>query len=81
MITVIIPTFNERNNTIAVADRIDGAMAEIDYEVLFVDDSTDDTVQILNSLSQRNPHVRYIHRDNKRGLATDLRRQKGVSSP
>ena len=76
MITVIIPTFNERNNTIAVADRIDGAMAEIDYEVLF-----DDTVQILNSLSQRNPHVRYIHRDNKRGLATDLRRQKGVSSP
>ena len=70
MITVIIPTFNERNNTVAIVDRINDAMRNIDYEVLFVDDSTDDTEQILKSLSLRDRHVRYIHRDNERGLAT-----------
>ena len=70
MITVIIPTFNERNNTLVIADRINKVMGASDYEVLFVDDSTDDTEQILKSLSRRDPHVKYIHRDNERGLAT-----------
>ncbi|MCO7174817.1 glycosyltransferase [Sporolactobacillus kofuensis] len=71
-ISVIIPTFNEGNNVQTITNRLSKALQPTgkSFEILFMDDSTDNTPEILDQLSQDASFVRYIHRTNKRGLAT-----------
>jgi dolichol-phosphate mannosyltransferase len=69
-ISVVIPTYNERENITPLVERIDRALAPRDYEVVFVDDnSRDGTAELVNSLSGKYP-VRAIVRKDERGLAT-----------
>ncbi|MFC2022971.1 glycosyltransferase [Chloroflexota bacterium] len=67
-VSIIIPTFNERENIAPLVERI--ARALPDYEIVFVDDnSSDGTAEVAASLSARYP-VRVIVRRDKRGLAS-----------
>ena len=69
-ISIIIPTFNERDNIVPLIERIDHALSEYDYEVVFVDDnSADGTAELAMSLSPKYP-IEVIVRRNKRGLAS-----------
>ncbi|MCL6626879.1 glycosyltransferase [Alicyclobacillus shizuokensis] len=70
--SIIVPTYNERENVCILADRIAQVLADRTdwYELWFVDDSDDDTPDILQALMQRDPHVRVHHRGHGRGLAT-----------
>ena len=75
LLTIIVPTFNEGNNPVILAQGVCEAMKEVsdhDFELLFVDDSTDETPQVLERLSRENPRVRFIHREKERGLGTAL---------
>ncbi len=75
LLTIIVPTFNEGNNPVILAQGVCEAMKEVsghDFELLFIDDSTDETPQLLERLSQVNPRVRVIHRENERGLGSAL---------
>lgn len=70
-LTIIVPTYNERNNVSALVREIHGIIgSELQYEIVFVDDSTDDTPEILDRLSRQCSQVRYIHREHTRGLAS-----------
>ncbi|MCX7781259.1 MAG: glycosyltransferase family 2 protein [Negativicutes bacterium] len=72
-LTIIIPTYNERENVAAIVKRLQCVMSEhvsVRYEVLFIDDSTDDTPARLEALAKEHPEVRYIHRSGERGLAS-----------
>lgn len=71
-ISIIIPCYNEGRNVITVTDRIYAALSglPLSYEILFVDDSSDDTTRFLDELSHRYSNVRYLHRTNTRGLGT-----------
>jgi dolichol-phosphate mannosyltransferase len=62
-LTVIVPTFNEAPNVAELIRRITVAVEGIPTEVIFVDDSTDDTPQTIERVSHasRLP-VRLIHR-------------------
>ena len=42
-VTVIVPTFNERENVAELVARTAAALTGYDAEILFVDDSSDDT--------------------------------------
>ena len=69
-ISIIIPTFNERDNIVPLVERIDHALSNHDYEVVFIDDnSADGTGELARSLSSKYP-VEVIVRRNKRGLAS-----------
>jgi dolichol-phosphate mannosyltransferase len=69
-ISIIVPTYNERDNITPLIERIDHAMSPRDYEVVFVDDnSRDGTAELINSLSGQYP-VRALVRKDERGLAT-----------
>src|SRR3989304_8174004 len=69
-LTVIIPTYNEKDNLIPLVERIDSALSGYDYEILFVDDnSKDGTAELATSLAAKYP-VRVIVRQNERGLAS-----------
>lgn len=69
-LSIVIPTYNERDNVAMLARRIQASLpAGTGYEILFVDDSSDDTPAILEQLAQEDRHVRWFHRHNRRGLA------------
>jgi len=71
-VSVVIPTYNERDNIHPLVERIHQALAPlgISYEIWFVDDSSDDTVAVLRDLEARDPAVHVFHRDHERGLAS-----------
>lgn len=70
-VSLVIPTYKERENITSLVERIHGAMSAYDYEVVFVDDdSRDDSVKTVRSLAQGGYPVRMIVRERKRGLAT-----------
>ena len=54
-ITIIVPTRNEADNIAPLLDRIGKATQELQVEILFVDDSTDDTPQEVAKLAQLLP--------------------------
>ncbi|PIU23225.1 MAG: dolichol monophosphate mannose synthase [Chloroflexi bacterium CG_4_9_14_3_um_filter_45_9] len=69
-ISIIIPTYNERDNIITLVKRIHGALSSYSYEIVFVDDnSSDGTAELASALSTEYP-VRVIVRQNERGLAS-----------
>ncbi len=67
-VTVIVPTFNERDNVAEIVARIGAALADDTAEILFVDDSTDDTAAEIARVAADAPlPVRVIHREQNTG--------------
>ncbi|KZM36029.1 glycosyltransferase [Oerskovia enterophila] len=63
-VTVVVPTFNEGPNVEELVGRLAVAVEGIDAEVLFVDDSTDDTpVVVARVAGSSSLPVRLLHRD------------------
>ena len=70
ILSVIIPTYNEKDNITPLVERIHQTLAGRDYEIIFVDDnSTDGTIEIAEGLATRYPVKLFIRREEK-GLAT-----------
>jgi len=40
--SIIVPTLNERDNVAVLVEAVDRALAGVDYEIVFVDDDSDD---------------------------------------
>ena len=69
-VSLIIPTYNERDNITPLVERIHHALRQHSYEILFIDDnSADGTADLAASLSDKYP-VRVIVRRDRRGLAS-----------
>jgi hypothetical protein len=70
-LTIVVPTFNERDNIRELVAKIDKALAGEHWELVFVaDDSTDGTVNELRALVRADARVRFLHRIGRRGLAS-----------
>ncbi|WP_426185500.1 glycosyltransferase [Microbacterium sp. TWP3-1-2b2] len=69
-VTIIVPTFNERDNVAELVARVGVALAGRDAEILFVDDSTDGTAAEVVRVAADTPlPVRVIRRaENTGGL-------------
>lgn len=67
-VTVIVPTFNERDNVAELVARVGAALAGRSGEILFIDDSTDGTAAEIARVAADAPlPVRVIHRDQNFG--------------
>lgn len=67
-LTVIVPTFNEAPNVAELVRRTAAATRGIDAEILFVDDSTDDTPDVVREVAASAAlPVRLIHRSHPTG--------------
>jgi dolichol-phosphate mannosyltransferase len=70
-LSVIVPTFNERDNIAPLVEKLEAALAGIRFEVIVVDDnSPDGTAELTKELAKLKPHVRCIHRVGRRGLSS-----------
>ena len=70
MLSVVVPTFNEGKNIRNLVTQIDDALKGIDYEILFVDDSKDNTPDVIREVAKDFPQIRLEHRTGETGLAT-----------
>lgn len=69
-VSIVVPSYNESGNVANLVEQIDAALKGIEHEIIFVDDSTDDTPRVIEEICKVNPNVRLKHRDNEKGLAT-----------
>ena len=69
-LSLIIPTYNERASIRPLLAELEAALHGIDWDVLFVDDSTDGTDHLIDQLATADPRIRVLHRaDNRGGLS------------
>jgi dolichol-phosphate mannosyltransferase len=69
-LSVVVPTFNERDNVTALFRRLEATLAGIGWEVIFVDDnSPDGTWDVVRALARQDSRVRCIRRIGRRGLS------------
>jgi dolichol-phosphate mannosyltransferase len=69
-LSVIIPTFNERDNVTTLYRRLETALAGVAWEAIFVDDnSPDGTWDVVRGLARQDCRVRCIRRIGRRGLS------------
>jgi glycosyltransferase involved in cell wall biosynthesis len=62
-VTVVVPTRDERENVLPLTERLAGVDRETPLEVLFVDDSDDDTPAVIRAVGARSSlRVGVIHR-------------------
>jgi dolichol-phosphate mannosyltransferase len=71
ILTIVVPTLNERDNIEPLIALLDAALPNTNWEVMFVDDdSTDDTPKHIRALAVVDRRVRCIQRIGRRGLST-----------
>ena len=69
-LSVVVPTFNERDNVTVLYRRLDATLKEVAWEVVFVDDnSPDGTWEVVRGLARRDSRVRCTRRIGRRGLS------------
>ena len=69
-VSIIVPSYNERDNVRPLLTRIAAALTGYDYEVIIVDDNSQDgTIDVVKSLTGEFP-VRLLVRTQERGLST-----------
>jgi dolichol-phosphate mannosyltransferase len=80
-LSLIIPTYNERENIEAILDRLVHALEGRRYEIIVVDDdSTDRTWELVETLSSRTPAIRLERRrGKKRDLALSIMEGFGLA--
>jgi dolichol-phosphate mannosyltransferase len=70
-LSIIVPTFNECDNVLAIIAGVSEALRGIAWEIVFVDDnSPDDTASFIRQLAQVDARIRCLHRLDRRGLSS-----------
>jgi dolichol-phosphate mannosyltransferase len=59
--SVIVPTYNERDNIAALLDRLVAALPHTETEIVFVDDSTDGTPDVIRAAARTCPIPVTVH--------------------
>jgi dolichol-phosphate mannosyltransferase len=69
-LSVVVPTFNERDNVVTLFRKLETALAGRAWEVIYVDDnSPDGTWDVVRALAREDSRVRCIRRIGRRGLS------------
>jgi dolichol-phosphate mannosyltransferase len=69
-LSVVVPTFNERDNVPCLIDLLKTALAKFSWEVIIVDDnSPDGTAELAKRMGADDSRIRCIRRVGRRGLA------------
>src|SRR5215207_1838037 len=73
LLTLVVPTRNEADNVPKLVRELRESLSELDYRVVFVDDSTDGTAEVIRNLAEEDGHVRLVRREGSErdgGLST-----------
>src|SRR5215210_5486581 len=73
LLTLVIPTRNEVSNVPRLVRELKDVLSGVDYRVVFVDDSSDGTPEVIRALSEEDGRILLIHREQNEqggGLST-----------
>jgi dolichol-phosphate mannosyltransferase len=69
-LSIIVPTFNERENVPVLVDRLRQALPDMAWEMIIVDDnSPDGTADMARMIGATDPRIRCLRRVGRRGLS------------
>ncbi len=63
LLTLVVPTRNEVDNVPKLVTELRQSLSDIDYRVVFVDDSTDGTPGVILGLAEEDGRVRLVRRE------------------
>jgi len=70
-ISIIIPTLNEKENINELVKRIIESLNDIKYEIIFVDDgSNDGTIEEIEKLKEKYENIKIVERGYRKGLSS-----------
>lgn len=70
LLSIVTPTFNERDNIGPLVEALDDALEDLPHEILVVDDdSPDRTWEVAEAIAEEKPHVKVIRRFGDPGLS------------
>lgn len=70
-VSVIVPSYNERENMAVLLTRLSEVLADFDYEIVVVDDdSPDGTWQVAEARAEENGRIQVVRRVGRRGLSS-----------
>ena len=70
-LSIVVPTFNERENVIKLTNRVRESLHDVSWEIIYVDDdSPDRTADLVRELALQDARVRCIQRVGRRGLSS-----------
>lgn len=73
-VSVVLPTFDEAGNIVRLVEALHAALADIEHEIIVVDDSSPDgTYELVRTTFAEDPTVRPILRTDDPGLAASIR--------
>lgn len=71
----VIPCYNEKNTISTIADKIKNSFQSIDYEVLIIDDySNDGTREVLKEILKKNKKFKILYNESNFGKGYSLRK-------
>src|SRR5215204_4897199 len=62
LLTLVITTRNEADNISRLVGELKESLSGVDYRVVFIDDSTDQTPEVIRSLGEEDDRIVLIHR-------------------
>jgi dolichol-phosphate mannosyltransferase len=62
-LTLIVPTRNEADNVPKLVHELRESLSDLDYRVVFVDDSTDGTPEVIQGLVDEDTRIRLVRRE------------------
>src|SRR6476660_5643963 len=69
-LSVVVPTFKERDNVPLLVEKLARTLSGVDWEVVFVDDnSPDGTAAVARQIGESDARVRCVRRIGRRGLS------------
>src|ERR687889_2093469 len=63
LLTLVVPTRNEAENITKLVHELRESLSDLDYRVVFVDDSTDETPEVIKGLSEQDGRIRLVRRE------------------
>ena len=69
-LSIVIPTYNEKNNISKILEKLKKSLKGITYEIIFVDDNSPDGTSFeIKTFIKNSSKIHLIHRVGRRGLA------------
>src|SRR5215210_3586318 len=62
LLTLVVPTRNEADNVPKLVHELHESLSDLDYRVVFVDDSTDETPEVIQGLAQGDGRIHLVRR-------------------
>src|SRR5215207_1202311 len=63
LLTLVVPTRNEAENVPKLVRELRESLSDLDYRVVFVDDSTDGTPEVIQGLAEEDGRIRLVRRE------------------